>query len=111
MRLEEYFRALSLDDIDAFMVDAREEDLHLDFILVNDPCLNKHDRRMFAKAVSGFANSDGGLIVGGIDARNNADGADCAQAKTWYFSSQAICSEAERVYRFCGQPDRERRRT
>ena len=32
------------------------------------------ERRNFAKAVSGFANSDGGLIVWGIDARPNSDG-------------------------------------
>jgi hypothetical protein len=82
MSLEEYFGALSLKDIEAFVSERREEDLHLDFKLVNDAGLNKRDdRRTFATAVSGFANSDGGLIVWGIDARRNADDVDCAQAK------------------------------
>ena len=33
-----------------------------------------------AKTLSGFANSSGGIIVWGIDARKNADGVDCATA-------------------------------
>jgi Putative DNA-binding domain len=81
MTLEEYFRTLDLGDIDDFVSEGRQEDLHLDFKLVKDPGLDKDDRRTFAKAVSGFANSDGGLIVWGIDARKNAEGVDCAQGK------------------------------
>ena len=81
MTLEEYFRTLRLEDIEAFVSEGREEDLQLDFKIVNDPSLDKNDRRIFAKAVSGFANSVGGLIVWGVDARKNADNVDCAQAK------------------------------
>jgi len=77
--LKSWFKSLTLADITGFVADGREEDLHLDFKLVNDPDLkNRDDRRNFAKAVSGFANSDGGLIVWGVDCRKNPDGVDCA---------------------------------
>lgn len=79
--MRDHFESLSLADIEAFVAEEREEDLHLDFKLVNSAALTKDDRRTFARAVSGFANSDGGLIVWGVDARRNADGIDCAQDK------------------------------
>lgn len=79
--LKSWFKSLTLADITGFATDGREEDLHLDFKLVNDPDLkNRDDRRNFAKAVSGFANSDGGLIVWGVDCRKNSDGVDCASS-------------------------------
>jgi hypothetical protein len=77
--LFDWFNTISIDEIHQLVADGREEDLHLDFKLVNDPDLkNRDDRRNFAKAVSGFANSDGGLIVWGVDCRKNSDGVDCA---------------------------------
>ena len=45
------------------------EDLYLDFKRKSDPATgapNDDDRRNYAKALSGFANSDGGLIVWGV---------------------------------------------
>src|SRR5208282_5504396 len=33
-----------------------------------------------AKAVSGFANSDGGIVIWGVDTRRNTEGIDCAVA-------------------------------
>ena len=44
--------------------------------------MSRNDRKNLAKAVSGFANSDGGIIVWGIDARRNANGIDCASGKS-----------------------------
>jgi predicted HTH transcriptional regulator len=38
------------------------------------------DKRNLAKCLSGFANSSGGIIVWGVDARKNAQGIDCASA-------------------------------
>lgn len=38
----------------------------------------RHDKQNLAKELSAFSNSMGGLLVWGIDARNNADGIDCA---------------------------------
>ncbi|MBE3604947.1 ATP-binding protein [bacterium] len=80
MDLFDWFNTISIDEIHQLVADGREEDLHLDFKLVNDPDLkNRDDRRNFAKAVSGFANSDGGLIVWGVDCRKNDDDIDCAR--------------------------------
>ncbi len=77
--LKSWFESISIDDIRRFVEDDREEDLHLDFKLVDDPGLkSRDDRKNLAAAVSGFANSDGGLIVWGVDCRKNADGVDCA---------------------------------
>lgn len=38
------------------------------------------DKRNLARALSGFANSSGGLIIWGVEARKNNDGIDCATA-------------------------------
>src|SRR6185295_4376870 len=79
MSLTETFEALDWQKIDAFVEQKQEENLHLDFKLVaNSELTNKDDIRNFAKALSGFANSSGGIIIWGVDARKNADGIDCA---------------------------------
>lgn len=62
------------------MTERRSEDLTLDFKLAPSIFAGRDDRRTLAVAISGFANSNGGLIVWGIDARRDADGVDCAQA-------------------------------
>lgn len=75
------FESLSFADLNDFVARQQEEDLHLDFKLVKDASLtSKDDKRNLACALSGFANSSGGLIVWGVDARKNADGIDCAVA-------------------------------
>src|SRR5713101_6582482 len=66
--------------IENFVADRQEENLHLDFKTA-DPRLSRDDRRNLAEAISGFANSDGGLIVWGIDARPNQQGVDAAVGK------------------------------
>jgi len=54
-----------------------KEDLHLDFkILSGGDNFNRDDRKNLAKAISGFANSDGGVLVWGVDARPDGSGAD-----------------------------------
>lgn len=80
MALSDNFEAIQLDAVRAFVADGREEDLHLDFKNVQDPRLGPDDRRNLAIALSGFANSDGGIVVWGVDARPNAQGVDCASA-------------------------------
>src|SRR5689334_4326981 len=81
MALPEVFDKLDWLSIEAFVEQRQEEHLHLDFKIVKNPELtSKDDRRNFAKVVSGFGNSDGGIVIWGIDARKNADGVDCAAA-------------------------------
>jgi hypothetical protein len=71
--------ALTAERIRAFVEEQQEENLHLDFKLVNDARLSKpDDRKTLAKAVSGFANADGGIIVWGVHAKENKDDIDCA---------------------------------
>jgi hypothetical protein len=82
MSLEDDFMRLSLQNLEDFITNGQEEHLQLDFKTVNKAnCLSRDDRKNLAKAISGFANSGGGLIIWGIDARKNADGVDGAIGK------------------------------
>ena len=81
MSLSETFDQLDWQKVASFIDQKQEEHLHLDFKLVaNSELTSKDDKRNLAKAISGFANSDGGIIIWGVDARKNADGVDCAAA-------------------------------
>jgi hypothetical protein len=82
MTLEEQFEQLTVQDVEDFITTKQEEHLQLDFKTVKHASLNStDDKKNFAEALSGFANSSGGLIVWGIDARKNVDGIDCADSK------------------------------
>lgn len=81
MDLETTFNEIDINKIDEYIANKQEENLHLDFKLVNTPNLNRDDRKTYAKCVSGFANSGGGIIVWGIDARKGNDDIDCATSK------------------------------
>ena len=59
--------------IDSFLRNGREEDLHLEFKTVSDNPFNKDDRKNFAKALSGFGNSAGGLVIWGVEERASQD--------------------------------------
>lgn len=71
MDITEFFNSIDLNKINEFIDNRREEDLHLDFKRLNDSEMTKDDRKTFAKALSGYANADGGIIVWGIDAPNS----------------------------------------
>src|ERR1700688_1746428 len=56
----------------------REETLHLEFkTLSSDTTLNRDDRRMLGKALCGFANAEGGVLIVGIETKKT-DGVDTA---------------------------------
>ena len=78
MGLRDEFASISLETIRDFVAAGREEDLHLDFKLVTDPNLSRDDRKSLDVALSGFANSDGGIVIWGVEARPNSVGVDCA---------------------------------
>ena len=64
--------------IDEWVKEAYREDLHLDFKRKTNPehgHPDDNDKKNISKALSGFANSDGGLIVWGIDAPSGVTGA------------------------------------
>src|SRR3990172_481244 len=72
---------LSEADLDAMVQDRREEDLHLEFKQKEDRRhgdLGDGDKKAFSKAMAGFANADGGVLVFGIETARSQDGVDRA---------------------------------
>ena len=60
-----------------------QEGVQIDFKQKGDPKkggFDANDKKILAKAVSGFANSAGGLLIWGVNAEKGPDGIDCAQA-------------------------------
>jgi hypothetical protein len=79
MSLRESYENLTAKTINEWIASGREEDVQLDFKTISRADLSsRDDRKNLAIAVSGFANSSGGLIVWGVDARPNREGIDCA---------------------------------
>lgn len=77
----ETFEQIGEAEIAEYIRLGQEEHVHLDFKTVRDGKLrSEDDKRNLAKCLSGFANSSGGIIVWGVDARENAQGIDCAGA-------------------------------
>jgi Putative DNA-binding domain len=77
MTLEERFASLILNDIDDYITNKQEENLELEFKTINSSSLEKDDKTNLAKALSGFANSSGGLVKTG----KNKDKFDYAVGK------------------------------
>ncbi len=65
---------------DSIVKEGWAETLSLDFKTAGDDkgAMTKDDRKNLAEALSGFANSEGGIIVWGIDCRKDEDGVDVA---------------------------------
>ena len=80
MDCREFFQQLDHHRLNELVASERSEDLHLDFKLAEKSDVGGADRRNLAKAVSGFANAEGGVVIWGVDCRKNADGVDCATA-------------------------------
>jgi hypothetical protein len=79
LSLASLFHTLTVADVVALVTDRRREDLMLDFKQAPKAFDTRDERKLLAAAVSGFANSAGGLIVWGVDARKGEDDVDCAQ--------------------------------
>lgn len=93
MNLIELFNKLDLDIIEKYIQEKQEENLHLDFKEINRNDLSHtDDKKNFSKALSGFANSDGGLIIWGIKAKKNSENIDCAQEKVPIINVQLLVS-------------------
>jgi len=71
--------------IEEFIIQRKSEELFLDFKRSsndgNEPRLSDNDRNNLAKAISGFGNSEGGVIVWGVDCSKGPDGADVAKCE------------------------------
>ena len=104
MTLRSDFEQISIDTVHAFVANQRDEDLRLDFKTVGDTALNRDDRKSLAVALSGFANSDGGLIVWGVDARPNSEGVDCATALRPVSDPRALLTRLNTLSGQCVSP-------
>src|SRR5689334_4316045 len=87
-RAEDLFERLTRDGEAAIveMIAQRQvEDLFLDFKRSHDSGvgtkLHQFDLENFGRAVSGFGNSDGGVIVWGVACKRDPTGADVPSAK------------------------------
>jgi hypothetical protein len=88
-RAEEIFERVKNNGasaIDEFILNRQSEELYLEFKRSADNgrgprVLHSTDRDNLAKAISGFGNSEGGVIVWGVDASVDTDYADVAKAK------------------------------
>ena len=87
-RAEDLFERLSRGgpaEIDLLIQDRQAEELFLDFKRSADNGtgrrLHDSDRQNLAKAISGFGNSEGGVVVWGVDCRDRADIGDVAADK------------------------------
>jgi Schlafen, AlbA_2 len=87
-RAEEIFQKLMREGvaaIDEFILIRQSEELFLDFKRSandgNGKRLHDRDLNNLAKAISGFGNSEGGVIIWGVDASPDIDDADVAKAR------------------------------
>jgi hypothetical protein len=74
MTLQDTFEQLGRKQIERYVHERQQEHLQLEFKTINRPFLDREDRKIFAQCISGFANSSGGIIVWGVDARKDDDG-------------------------------------
>ena len=79
MSLLALFESINDVELSGYLSSQQEEHLHLDFKTIKSASLaSSDDRKNLAAAISGFANSAGGLVIWGVEARKNPDGVDCA---------------------------------
>jgi hypothetical protein len=69
--LRDLFETIEDPEIHRLVKDRRQEDLTLEFKLAPKNLLAADERKALAKTISAFANSAGGLLVWGVDARRD----------------------------------------
>lgn len=85
--------------IDELIATRKSEQLFLDFKRSGDngagARLYDTDNKNFSKAISGFGNSEGGVIVWGVDCSQAKDGSDVASMKVPLVDAAAFASRLE----------------
>lgn len=84
--------------IDRLIAERTQESLQLDFKRKESELsgeFSTNDRRILAQALSGFANSAGGLLIVGVDARPGDDRVDCAQEARPLSNIRKLLSDAQ----------------
>ena len=115
-RAEDIFQKLIYfgeDAIDDFIVNLQTEELFLDFKQAvstgkNGPSLHKDDRKNLAKGISGFGNSEGGVIVWGVECSRDCDIGDVAKAKVKVRNVHRFLSWLENAISGCTIPSHNR---
>lgn len=94
--------------IEDFILQRKSEELFLDFKRSsndgNDVRLSENDRNNLAKAISGFGNSEGGVIVWGVDCSKDKDGADVAKCEVMINNPTRFASLLQGVISGCTIP-------
>ena len=111
-RAEDIFQKLIYfgeEAIDEFIINSQTEELFLDFKRAdssgkNNNSLHKDDRRNLAKCISGFGNSEGGVVVWGVECSRNADVGDVARAKVKVHNVYRFLSWLENAISGCTIP-------
>jgi hypothetical protein len=97
--LFERIRADGMNAINALIADRVAEELFLDFKKSGDDggnnALHPSDNKNLSKAISGFGNSSGGIIVWGVECAPRPDGADVAATLHPLHDAQAFRSRLE----------------
>lgn len=117
-RAEDIFQKLIYfgeDAIDDFIVNLQTEELFLDFKQAvstgkNGTSLHKDDRKNLAKGISGFGNSEGGVIVWGVECSRDCDIGDVAKAKVKVRNVHRFLSWLENAISGCTIPSHNRLR-
>ena len=115
-RAEDIFQKLVYfgeDAIDDFIVNLQTEELFLDFKQAvstgkNGTSLHKDDRKNLAKGISGFGNSEGGVIVWGVECSRDCDIGDVAKAKVKVRNVHRFLSWLENAISGCTIPSHNR---
>ena len=115
-RAEDIFQKLIYfgeDAIDDFIVNLQTEELFLDFkqavsVGKNGTSLHKDDRKNLAKGISGFGNSEGGVIVWGVECSRDCNIGDVAKAKVKVKNVHRFLSWLENAISGCTIPSHNR---
>lgn len=115
-RAEDIFQKLIYfgeDAIDDFIVNLQTEELFLDFKQAvstgkNGTSLHNDDRKNLAKGISGFGNSEGGVIVWGVECSRDCDIGDVAKAKVKVRNVHRFLSWLENAISGCTIPSHNR---
>ena len=111
-RAEDIFQKLIYfgeDAIDEYIQNMQTEELFLDFkqaisVGKNGTTLHKDDRKNLAKCISGFGNSEGGVIIWGVECSRDMDIGDVAKAKVKVQNVHRFLSWLENAISGCTIP-------
>ncbi len=115
-RAEDIFQKLIYfgeDAIDEFIINRQSEELFLDFKQAvsdgkNFTTLHRDDRKNLAKAISGFGNSEGGVILWGVECSRDMEVGDVAKAKVKVKNVHRFLSWVENAISGCTIPSHNR---